>query len=129
MHQDIQSFSDLTDIDTSERLEVAVRLIRHGNVEYRFSINGDEFTSTEFRKKCPLTGPLILRCEIKNFIEGSGAVEIDSVTVNGNQILPIYLHHGIPQTSYFNTSRPWEFRIDIPFYVWYHNITGQGWIA
>lgn len=129
MHQDIQSFSDLTVIDTSEMLVVAVQLRRHGDINFVFSINDDRFTELSFSKKYPLNTQLTFRCEIIDFVENTGAIEIDAVTVNGKQVLPIYLHLGNPQTSYFNFKDPWVFQLDLPFYPWYHGITGQGWIA
>lgn len=129
MHQDIQSFSDLTDIDTSELLEVRVVLKMHGDVKFVFTINSDEFTELSFTKKYPIGTQLTFGCQLIDFTSGAGAIEIQSITVNDREVLPIYLHRGTPPASYFDFPDPWVFVIDQPFYPWYHEITGQGWIA
>jgi len=128
MHQDIQNFSDLTVIDTSEFLEVRVTLRVHGEVKFEFSVNSDVFNTGTFSSRYPIDTLFTFRCNVSELSQGS-AVEIVSVTVNDKKFLPIYLHLATPQTSYINFTGLWEFKIDRPFYPWYHDITGQGWIA
>lgn len=129
MHRDIKSFSDLTDIDTDELLEVSVKLKRHGGVNFIFTINDDEFTDLCFAKRYPLGTVLRFECKLIDFVENSGAIEIEMVSVNGKQILPVYLHQAMPQTSYIAFAGSWRFELSKPFYPWYHELTGQGWIA
>lgn len=129
MLQDIQNFSDLTVIDTSALIEVCVKLKVHGDPVFVFSVNDDRFSTDAFNKRYPLNTRFTFRCVLTRFTEGHDAVEVKSVTINGKEILPLYLHQGFPQTSYFNFSEPWVFEMCSPFYPWYHEITGQGWIA
>lgn len=129
MLQDTQSFSELTDIDTTELLEVNVVLRKHGDIDFTFSVNDDKFSDLMFSKKYPINTLLIFKCQLHDFIENSGAVEVVSISVNGREILPKYQHHGVPASAYFDFSTKWVLQLDRPFYSWYHEITGQGWIA
>jgi hypothetical protein len=53
---------------------------------------------------------------------------IVNLDIDGNEIIPLYLNSAVPPTNYLNFNGDWV--LSIPnFYVWYHNITGQGWIA
>lgn len=129
MLPDIQNFSDLTDIDTSELLEVQIELKKHGNIKHLFSINNELLTGLSFVKRYPLDTQFIFRCELVDFVENAGAIEITSITVNDKQVLPLYQHLGSPATAFIGSNVPWVFKIDQPFYRWYHHISGQGWIA
>jgi hypothetical protein len=129
MHQDIQSFSDLTGIDTSALLTVQVVLVNHGGVDFVFSVNDNEFSGTTFVKQYPIDTELEFKCQLVEFVENSGGIEIKSITVNNKEVLPLYQHRASPATAYIDFSDSWEFRISGLFYPWYHEITGQGWIA
>jgi hypothetical protein len=53
---------------------------------------------------------------------------IVNLDIDSNKIIPLYLNSAVPPTNYLNFNGDWV--LSIPnFYVWYHNITGQGWIA
>jgi len=54
------------------------------------------------------------------------AIEV-MLVIDGYEIIPKYLNHATPQTSYIDTNNEWT--LTIPnFYQWHHIITGQGWI-
>lgn len=53
---------------------------------------------------------------------------IISLTADGIEILPRYLHLAVPPTNYLDQSGSWTFKIP-SFYPWLHEITGQGWIV
>lgn len=73
--------------------------------------------------------PLLSKLEfnIKIVREHPQAI-ILNLDIDGNEIIPLYLNSAVPPTNYLNFNGDWS--LSIPnFYVWYHNITGQGWIA
>lgn len=119
----MKTFSDLLAIDTSELLHITTVLREQGNITYDFAING--ICTQDLR--IPLLGDIIITCNVYNVEPGSG-LEIVNIAVNNLEIMPIYLHRSTPQTSYLNQVGCWEFRISAPFYTWYHEISGQGWL-
>ena len=122
MHPTMKNFLDLTDIDTANLLKVTVELELHNDPVYTFSINDIPVNDTAITLCFDLLDTLKFNCWVE-----SGAVEITNIRVNNQTILPLYLNRAVPPTSWITGS--WEFSIDKPFYVWIHEITGQGWIA
>jgi hypothetical protein len=51
-----------------------------------------------------------------------------SLTVDSHEVLPLYQHLASPPTTYIDFNNVWHLHIP-NFYTWYHEITGQGWIA
>jgi hypothetical protein len=121
MRQDMKNFYEVTDIDTSNQLRVEVELVEHHDPIYVFTVNDLPIIS-----KGSLTFDLlehvIFKCSVTQ-----GAVEIKLIEINGKQVMPIYLDRAEPKTSWITNT--WCFEINQPFYPWYHEITGQGWIA
>jgi len=115
----MKNFLDLTDIDTKEKLVVDIQLKEHNNPVYVFTLNDRTINTVKHNKTLDLLDNIDAKC----FIE-KGAVEIERFSVNGFEVLPIYLHSANPPTSWITTN--WEFSIPAPFYLWKHHITGQG---
>jgi len=115
----MKNFLDITAIDTCDQLEVEIELIGHNNSEYTFTVNN---LPAKHKMYFDLLDDLNFRCNINN-----GAVEVVKITINGKEILPIYQHLARPATAWITAD--WEFVVPAPFYAWYHEITGQGWIA
>lgn len=122
MRHDIQTFLDLTDIDTSKLLQVDVVLIPSKDAVYQFTVNGIQLNSLHSMLHFDLLANLKFNCNIS-----SGHVEVALIKINDREVMPVYLHLANPATNWITT--PWEFNIPGPFYPWYHEITGQGWIA
>jgi hypothetical protein len=118
----MKNFLDLTDIDTSNLIEVKIELALHNDPEYVFSLNGIAVTNINTTLYFDLLANLEFRCTVT-----AGVVEILDIQVNNQTILPLYLNRALPPTSWITGA--WEFDINEPFYVWLHQITGQGWIA
>lgn len=118
----MKNFLDLTDIDTADRLEVKVELALHNDPEYVFSLNGIAVDNIITTLYFDLLDNLKFECTVS-----TGAVEIVDIQVNNQTILPLYLNRAVPPTSWI--AGAWKFEINEPFYVWLHQITGQGWIA
>jgi hypothetical protein len=121
MHQDMKNFYDLTIIDVSDKLKVKIKLIEHKQPEYVFTVN-EWSVGTYALLNFGLLDNLKFKCEVQK-----GAVEIEKITINDKEVLPLYLHLAEPKTSWITDT--WCFEINQPFYPWYHKITGQGWIA
>jgi len=115
----MKNFLDITAIDISNQLEVEIELIEHNNPKYTFTVND---LPVQPKMYFGLLDNLTLCCKIT-----SGAVEVAGVKINGHDVLPVYQHLADPPTNWITCN--WTFEILEPFYPWYHEITGQGWIA
>lgn len=114
----MKNFSEVTVIDTAQKLAVLVEIVEHDNPTYQFTVN-DQLANTILY--LDLLEPLTFKCHVEN-----GAVEV-KITINGHEVMPIYQHLANPATSWVTAD--WMFQIPQPFYIWYHTITGQGWFA
>lgn len=119
MPQGMKNFLDITAIDINNQLEVKIDLVEHHNPTYIFTVNNSPVAPVMY---FGLLDDLHFSCNISN-----GAVEVAKITINGNEIMPIYQHIANPATSWITTN--WSLTIPGPFYPWYHQLTGQGWIA
>jgi hypothetical protein len=115
----MKNFSDITVININDQLEVEIELIEHNTPDFTFTVNGAPYQSKMY---FGLLDEICFDCKIT-----TGAVEVARITVNGNEILPKYQHFADPATNWITVD--WEFTMLGPFYPWYHEITGQGWIA
>lgn len=115
----MKNFSDITAIDTKNRLEVKIELIEHNDPMYLFTVNNQPAESVMYFE---LLDDLHFNCTISN-----GAIEVAKITINGKEVMPIYQHLAQPATNWITSN--WSFKIPRPFYPWYHEITGQGWTA
>lgn len=119
MFQFMKNFLDITDINLEQKLKIQIELLEHNNPVYSFKLNGLPIQKTMY---LGLLDHLHFSCEISQ-----GAIEIVKICVNTKEILPLYLNCANPPTNWITQN--WQFNIDKPFYPWYHEITGQGWIA
>ena len=122
MYPDMKTFSELTAIDTRLLLEVQVQLNPHDHAVYTFSVNGIATTDPYSTFRFDLLDQLHFSCQVS-----AGAVEVAKITINGYEVMPVYLHLAQPPTNWITKS--WQFDISTVFYPWYHAITGQGWTA
>ena len=127
MHQDIQTFSDILDIDTRDQLQVRLVIVPHGSVHYRMRLNGHLISDTDTIYTVGLFSTVNLKCTV--FESNGGAVEIKLLAINGQEVLPKYQYLAQPSTAWIDQEGTWEFTIDQPFYPWFHQISGQGWLA
>lgn len=115
----MKNFLDITAIDISNQLEVEIELVEHNNPTYSFTVNN---LPVQPKMYFGLLDNLNFCCNINN-----GAVEVAKLVVNGHEVLPIYQHLAEPATNWITNN--WKLNISGPFYLWYHQMTGQGWIA
>jgi len=72
-----------------------------------------------------LTDPIDLSVQI--YRHHPDAV-IVSLTIDDINIIPMYQNQATPPTNYIDFNSTWT--LNIPnFYPWYHELTGQGWVA
>ena len=127
MHPGMKNFSDILDINPQDQLQVRLVIKVHGDIHYRMRLNGHLISDLDTEYKLGLFSTINLRCTV--FDVNAGAVEIDMLSVNGTEVLPRYQHLANPGTAWIDKPGTWEFKIDQPFYPWFHRISGQGWIA
>jgi hypothetical protein len=129
MHQTMNNFSDITAIDTAGQLSIGLQLQFHGNTESLITLNGHVVGNNSFNLEIDLFDPIKLSIDLLSFDEGTSGIEIQSLIVNGLEVLPKYQHLASKPTNYIDQLGIWTFKIPPPFYVWYHLTSGQGWIA
>jgi len=129
MHQTMKNFSDITAINTDRQLHVRLEIVTHLGAEFRMRINGHLVTDSVTEINLDLFSPIHIRSMTTNLPYAGSAVEIVSLTVNGLSVLPDYMEYARPATLWLNTLDDWEYHIDSPFYAWYHNVSGQGFVA
>jgi hypothetical protein len=109
------------DIETNNKLVCDYELKLHKNPKYNFIIN-----DIKIKKSGTLYFDLLDDLYFYCSSTGSGAVEIVSIKINGNEILPKYQHLANPKTNWIENTDYWEFHIPSSFYAWYQTITGNG---
>jgi hypothetical protein len=129
MHQDTQNFSVVTDIETVHALKVEIEYKTHGNCIAYVMLNDYRIHHPNAMISVNLFDPIQLRINLLEFTEGNSGLEIVKFAVNGLEILPKYRHLANKSTTYIDTYDEYVLEIPSPFYTWYHEISGQGWIA
>jgi hypothetical protein len=128
MYQDIQTFSDITAIDTTCQLVVELSITFHGHTKQQISLNEINIVAPYTRALFDLFSPIDLSINLLEFDEGTSGVEVE-LSVNGLNVLPKYQHVSSKQTNYIDKLGIWKMEIPANFYTWYHAISGQGFIA
>ena len=125
----MDNFSKITDIETVHALQVELEYRIHGNCIAYVMLNDYHIVHPTAKIAVNLFDPITLKINLLEFEEGTSGVEITKFTVNGLEVLPKYQHLANKSTNYIDFYDEWCMEIPTPFYVWYHKITGQGWIA
>lgn len=125
----MKNFSDITDIETVGALAVELEYQLHGRCVACVQLNGQDIGSSKSLVMVNLLDPITLKINLLEFNEGTSGLEIIKFAVNGLEVLPKYQHLANKSTNYIDFYDKWCMEIPTPFYVWYHKITGQGWIA
>jgi hypothetical protein len=127
MPQDIKTFSDLLDIDP--QLDISITIKVHGLVAGAVYFNEQPCHEGVNHFTAGLRESLHLISTITHFDEGTSAIEIVDFTVNGYNVIPTYQHLSSTGNGYHDFCGSWSFLVIQPFYPWYHQVSGQGWIA
>jgi hypothetical protein len=122
----MKNFSEL--LATEPHLTVVLKLKRHGEAFWYGEINGKAIQTYTTYREFGLHDPISIYLKLTT-LKGQGGLEIESLTVNGHEVMPKYQHMANNSTSYLSIeNEEWELKIDNPFYQWYHQVTGQGWL-
>lgn len=127
MHQDSQTFSDVMAIDPAKKLKVHLILATHGTIDYTVTLNNQKITELESVTWVGLFEKIDLKITV-NENKNNSLLEVKSLTVNDREILPLYQFKASTSTCRIKQGE-WNYYISAPFYSWYHNTSGQGWIA
>ena len=123
MHQNIENFSQIMDIDTSGRLIINYEFKVHRNLCFEFYINERLYKKNTDEISIDLKQKLNF-C-IKN-IHGDGALEIKKLTLNGFEIMPKYLSRSTPPTNWIENINFWNYEISMPVFAYIQELTGNG---
>ena len=129
MYPTMKNFSDITAIDTAEKLTVDIQLKSYGRCNYTVQLNNKKINYCASRTNFDLFDPIELSIDLMEFDEGSSGIEVQLLSINGLEVLPKYQHLASRSTNYIDKLGLWNISIPAPFYVWYHEISGQGFIA
>ena len=142
----MKTFSDLLAIDHKIILCVALEPVsNNGCPEFWITVNDkiiEQGTLTHsITKHCEidLLDPIELKIGMKHkkySADRETAVIIESINIDGFEIVPDWTHLAIYQndhdngspTSYLGFNGTWRLDIPEPFYRWRHRVTGQGWL-
>ena len=128
----MKNFSDATVIKPTLKLKMVLDLKAIGICPCQIKINdqiefyGSLVGNNTFIKHLVLNDPVELQIIVDR--QDPQAIEIVSLKIDDHEIMPLYLNQSSPPTNYLNFTGTWTFKIP-SFYPWYHEITGQGWIA
>lgn len=127
MPQNIQTFSALTDIDTKRRLLVKLKLVRHGSTKSLTTLNQFVVNVDDVVFELDLFDPIKLQIELLSTESGGGIETL--LEINGIEVLPKYQYLSSSGNNYLTKKGAWQFEIPKNFYLWHHNVSGQGFIA
>ena len=116
MHQDIQNFSDLADINPQLTVNISIKV--HGFVVGSVTFNDQKCYPGNNTFVINLRDPMYLESVIDQFEEGTSAVEITDFTVNGYNVIPTYQHLSSSGNGYHDWVGIWMMSISKPFYRW-----------
>lgn len=128
----MKNFSDATIIKPTLKLKMVLDLKAIGMCPCQIKINdqiefyGSLVGNNTFIKRLVLNDPVELQITVDR--QDPQAIEIVSLKIDDHEIMPLYLNQSSPPTNYLNFTGTWTFKIT-SFYPWYHDLTGQGWIA
>ncbi len=123
----MKNFLDLLDIEITSALNVKILFRATENIDYYVKINEYAITSQNFQCTLDLLTPIVFIFNIRDINEGE-YIEIIEFSINGIELFPIYQHLSSNGSNFIAQTGSWSFKIDRPFYQWYHQISGQGWL-
>jgi hypothetical protein len=142
----MKNFSELLDTDLRIDIKISLSVISdNGYPRCKVSVNDLTQYNDSMFESLAVESTVRLLDPIRIVIEMSGknhsreketAIVIDSVTIDGFEILPNWTHLAQYEnercidspTSYLGFNGVWSLQINEPFYHWRHRITGQGWL-
>ncbi len=142
----MKNFSDLLAIDPDIKIRIRLSAITdNGSPRCQVTVNQHKILDSYINDNIDLEFSVGLKGAIKIIIsmqekiyssENETAIIINSVEIDGLEIIPNYVHlayyenehHKTGPTSYLGINGTWTLDIAEPFYQWKHRETGQGWL-
>ena len=142
----MKNFYDLLDIDNTINVEITMSAIVNNGVPHAKVIcnNIILFDSTvqnsvKLNIKLHVLDLVNLSVTMSNKVYNSAletAVLIDSISIDGIEVIPKFSHCSTYDndhaqsiiTNYLGYNGTWSLHMDLPFYQWLHQQTGQGWL-
>jgi hypothetical protein len=128
----MKNFSEATVIKPTLELKMVLDLKAIGICPCQIKINnrlefyGGLVGNNTFIRHLALNDPIEVQITVDR--QHPQAIEIVGLKIDDHEIMPLYLNQSNPPTNYLDFTGTWT--LTIPnFYPWYHEITGQGWIA
>lgn len=128
----MKNFSEATVIKPTLELKMVLDLKAIGICPCQIKINdqlefhGGLIGNNTFIRHLALNDPIKVQITVDR--QHPQAIEIVGLKIDNHEIMPLYLNQSTPPTNYLDFTGTWT--LTIPnFYPWYHEITGQGWIA
>lgn len=128
----MKTFYEATDIKSKLKLDISIKLTPVDYCNCLVKVNKQilwdavMINSRTFVTSVGLTNPINFSIFVTR--HHPQAINIEDISIDGYSIIPLYQHYAIPITSYVDFNGEWKLQIP-NFYPWYHEITGQGWIA
>jgi len=128
----MKNFYEATVTKSTLKLKMVLELNAIGICPCQIKINdqiefyGGLVGKNIFIKHLDLTEPIDVQIAVDR--QHPQAVEIISLRIDEHEVIPLYLNQCNPPTNYLDFTGTWSFKIP-NFYPWYHEITGQGWVA
>ena len=128
----MKNFYEATVIKPDLKLKMVLELKAVGVCPCKISINdhlefyGGLVGNNMFIKELDLTDSLAIKITVDR--QHPQAIEVVKLSIDGYEVLPKYLSLANPPTVYIDITGDWTFNLP-SFYPWYHEITGQGWVA
>lgn len=142
----MNNFSDL--LATEQRISLSIRLIPivdNGDPVVTAAVNDRVLYSGRLSNPVTISNnfgllePLRISIELADKIYHETletAVMIESILIDGKELAPRFCHlaeyindqQKSSPTTYLGYNGIWSLVIDRPFYQWWHQVTGQGWL-
>lgn len=126
MHQDIKNFSQLMDIDSTDKISIDIINSVEGDPDYTLTVNGTTILPGSHSRLVGLFDNIIIKCEKKSV---HGEIKVTKLTINNKIILPRFNHLATNSTNIITKPGNWSLLIRQPFFTWYHKVSSHGWIA
>jgi len=123
----MKNFLEITVIKPKLQLEFTYK--PHGNFKHIVTVNGHVCTPGKNEFSIDLLESIHIESTIFKKLNKSDAIEIVQAKVNEYTFLPLYMHLATNTNCWHDYEGKWQYKINKPFYNWFHEVSGQGWIA
>jgi len=126
----MKNFYEATVIKPTLKVNIVLHLIPVGSVKTHLKINDTSYNleitkEQAIEHQVKLTDPIDIQIQVDRKHPEALVVKLQ---IDGHEILPKYQFLANPPTDYVDFPGIWAFKIP-NFYIWLHEVSGQGWIV